>query len=400
MAFYVGALNLVPGSIPIPSATNTGSFLISNGDGTTFWAYPGSPQSQISAGATGANFQFRSILTHGYQHGGYKSSSMWRSVHKTWHTTDTTVSCGEQLDLPWSYSATTWSDYSCFVHGSTSSAVGTASSHTSSYNLHTGMARTQNTGLAGGANTTSVTYPTNATVFGYSGNDPANQSVPYGESGKPQGTGSWELVVARSYAAGATNQAGQVGYISGGSESLATDKLHFPTEVMYSGPARSGDTLVSHATAAYGEFNSYWSFGGQLRKSVFATDVWSTWTPGTAASTDGVTKALTTKLGYHYIGTSSNVTSGFQKFNDTTGTTINGALTKLVAMGEENFQMGQSWGYVLGTYTTGQANYSAKINYLTDVWTAGGTAMQPKGHAGAASGGCSSASATVTANYW
>jgi len=90
MAFYLGAVQVTP--VPTSDANSRGSKLISNGSDGTNWGYMGS-------GFTGftpdnAQWLYRSIFTHGYLAGGYKGSTPWRSVNKTWHQTDTTVYCG------------------------------------------------------------------------------------------------------------------------------------------------------------------------------------------------------------------------------------------------------------------------------------------------------------------
>ena len=64
--------------------------------------------------------------------------------------------------------------------------------------------------------------------------------------------------------------------------------------------------------------------------------------------------------------------------------------------GEENWQIGQNWGYMLGAYDAaplGQNNDAEKVNYLTDTSTAMGSDTQPKGHDGASSGSCATGSA-------
>lgn len=396
MAFYVGSTNYFPGLMPAVSATTTGAPLTNDGT-SAFWAYPGASQT-----AVGAGLQYRSILTHGYVAGGYKDANPWRSLNKTWHATDVTVYCGEQLDKPGAYVGGTFSDFNGYLHGTTDGAWLTASTHTSSYNLHTGNARTINTSASGGQS---------AVAFGYSGNDPNTVSgFPYGDarSGDPlssndtdgpaSGTGTWELSVARTYFNGLTNQQGQVGYIAGGAQSAVTDKFHMPTEIMYQ--TTSCGVTASHTAAGGGDTKGWWSFNGTTKSLTFSTDTYASWTSSPAASPDGVCKILTTKLGYHYVGTGTNNTTGWMKFSDVTGASLSTAVSKPISFGEENFQMGQSWGYMLGTYNGLQINYSTKHDYLTDVITVMGTTTQPKGHAGMSSAGCSSAAATVTSGVF
>ena len=99
MAYKIGshANNLV---IPNMSANTYGSELHA-GDGATrdgYWAYPGGPYTAAASG-----WRYRSIYTHGYMAAGYKGSNAWRTTNKTWHQTDTTLYCGEQLDREGSY---------------------------------------------------------------------------------------------------------------------------------------------------------------------------------------------------------------------------------------------------------------------------------------------------------
>lgn len=381
MAFYVGSTNYFPGIFPLPTTQGNGSPLVANSVTQAFWAYPGSSQ-----GTPAGVLETRSLLTHGYTAGGYKDAIAWRSVNKTWHANDVTLYCGEQLKVGAAYAAGTFSDYNGYQHGA-GGGYATASTHTDSYNLGTGVSRTVNLGLSG-ANP--------GGPFGYAGKDPTGdgQGIAYGGAGAPPGVGSWELSVGRTYFAGTQNQIGQVGYITGGSESTACDKFNFPTEIMYIGTS-SGIT-GQHATAAGGATSMFWSLAGQMRKMLFSTDTWSTWAPGTAAAPDGVCKMLSTKLGYHYVGSGSNSTTPVMKWSDTTGTTLTAALAKPSAQGEENFQMGQNWGYCLGAFNGQQNNYTFKVTYSNDAFTVMGSTTQPKGHAGMSSGVCSSAAASIT----
>ena len=52
---------------------------------------------------------------------------------------------GEQVDRAAAYCDGTWSDFNGYIHGTVNSYAGN-SSHTSSYNLHTGICRNQGDG--------------------------------------------------------------------------------------------------------------------------------------------------------------------------------------------------------------------------------------------------------------
>ena len=71
--------------------------------------------------------------------------------------------------------------------------------------------------------------------------------------------------------------------------------------------------------------------------------------------------------------------------------------TKVRAYGEENMMMGQDKGYMMGQYDGQQNNHTTRWDYSTDVETNMPAATRPKGHYGTSSGGCCSASASVTA---
>jgi hypothetical protein len=406
MPIFLGSIQYVgstgSSAYPLPSSTTNGAYLQAGSNNTAFWSYPGS---QTVSGT----FATRSILTHGYMAGGYKGGAPWRSLNKTWHSSDTTIYLGEQLDRHAAYNGGSFSDFNAYVHGTSttdiSSGLGNfavaalASTHTSSYNLHTGLARivsftgTSYSGPQGAANPWST--------FGYTGKDPSGDGVNYGSAGGTLGTGNMEMTVARSYFGACQDQTGQVGYIGGGSQTQVIDRMHFPTEIMYVHPNNTPATAASHTAAVGGETISYWSFAGSLQKMTYSTGAWSAWSLGSTVtsptlSTDGVCKFLGTKLGYHYGGTGANNTSGFGRWTDSTGIMTSNSLSKPIANGEENFQMGQNWGYCIGTYNGNQINYSYKTIYSTGVSTAGGHAMEPKGHVGASSGVTSSASAMIT----
>ena len=383
MAFYVGSVNFCPGIYPIPTTASAGSFLVADTTTSGFWAYPGSSKSTPSG-----TLQNRSIFTHGYVAGGYKDGNPWRSLNKTWHSNDITIYVGEQLQKAGGYNGGTFSDYNGYVHGATGAYTGSGTD-TSSYSLTTGVARTQLSQYAG-ANP--------GGPFGYTGNNPTGdgQGIAYGST-SAVGTGSWDTSVSRTYFAANVNQIGQVGYITGGSESSNVDKFYMPTEIMYM--TTSHGLTGSHATSAHGATIGWWCIAGSLRYQTYSSDAWSTWSPGTSFSTDGVCKMLSTKLGYHYCGTSSNVTTGFGRWSDSTGSYTSNSLSKPQALGEENMEMGQNWGYCLGQYNGQQNNYTFKVNYSTDAMTVLGTDSQPKGHAGLSSATCSSAAASVVMNF-
>ena len=127
--------------LPAQDNLTRGSYLVSDGSNGAFWQYPG----QIATSTGIDSWRYRSLITHGYISGGYKGSQPWRSMNKTWHNNDTTMYTGEQVDRAAAYCDGTWSDFNGYIHGTVNSYAGN-SSHTSSYNLHTGICRNQGDG--------------------------------------------------------------------------------------------------------------------------------------------------------------------------------------------------------------------------------------------------------------
>lgn len=380
MAFKVGSKSIFPGVYNAPTGAVAGTYIMSNGD-TTYWSYPGELNTVIGSG-----FRYRSLFTHGFLAAGYKNSNAWRSVNKTWHATDTTYYCGEQLDRSGAYIDGVYSDYDGYIMGlPRDMSYSSASTHTSSINLMTGSARARGYSQFG-----SGTAPN----FGYIGDNPTAQGVNYGDGYTTEGTarpgvGGWDMSVARHIHGSMTDQINQKGYIIGGG-SAVVEKLHFPTETMYTSPNNSSSGSAA-STGGYGETMGMGIFAGTGYKMAFSNDTWSSWAnPGS----DGYRKFLPTKWGHTYVGTGANVTLGWAKYNDTTGaqlSTFNG----ISNIGEENLQMGQDWGYMLGNYNGNQNNMTWKFNYSTDAITALGITAQPKGHNGQSSGVCFSAAATI-----
>jgi len=354
---------------PLPEQTDEtrGAYLVSDGPNGAFWSYPGAT---VSSGPL-TGYRYRSIITHGYIGGGYKGSQPWRSLNKTWHTTDTTFYCGEQLDRAASYCDGTWSDYNAYVHGTVNAYQGN-SSHTSSYNLNTGIRRMQGDG-------TFSQYS-----YGYEGDNP-KAVMGYNV------VGGWGMSVGRNDAGCATNQIGQAGYITGGGSEV-TNKLHFGTEIMYT--TTSSGSSSDFVAGVGGETRAYMSWNNGVQQYLtYSNDAWTNF--NFAGGNRGWCKALPTKWGHFYIGTSNNVTTPVRKVRDSDGAALSN-YNRARAAGEENMQMGQDWGYKLGDFDGQQNNHTEKWDYSTDGITTMGFATRPKGHYGQSSAACSSASASVT----
>jgi hypothetical protein len=364
MAFKVGSTTIYPGTLPAITQTTAGTYATTDGANIVF-AYPGSVSSTVGTG-----WQYRTILTHGFLAAGYKGANAWRSVNKTWHATDTTYYCGEQVDRAGSYVDGAFSDYNGYIFGTSDTFQG-GSSHTSSINLHNGVLRMVGPGL----------FSSTQSNFSYTDGQ-----------GNTSDLGGWELPYAKSVGGAMTNSIGQVGYsIGGGITSVA--KLNMYTEIMYT----ASFTLTSNqSTAGWGGQNQgYVSPGYNIVN--WSTESVSSWSAGvTYAAADGQDKTLGSKWGFAYSGVGTNTASlSIGIFSDTTGAHIS-YMSKLRSWGEANNQMGQDWGYMLGQYDGQQNNYTTKTMYSTNVMTQLGQSAQPKGHTGQSSGSCFPAAAAIT----
>lgn len=297
--------------------------------------------------------KFRSIYTRGYLFGGYKDASPWRNTNRTVHSTDITTNLGDHLDFGGAYVDGGFSDYNAYIYG-VDNAFSGISTHTSSVSMLTETARTH--------------------------------------------SANWNTTISRDDAGCLLNSTLTMGYITGGG-STATDKHNYVTEVMYSaGSAPAGPT----AGTAYGAVASWegetrgwiWANGGS--SFIFATEVWIA--GGTTVATDGWGKALSTKHGHAYVKNGGNIVTGAYKLNDTTGAQMRTDLN-FDNSGEENYQIGQNWGYCVGHYNGLQNNNTYKVHSITDVYTVLGSDTQPKGHDGASSGATASASSLILGGF-
>ena len=373
-----GDSNRVVYQSPLPASTSAtrGAPLMSDGT-QAFWAYPRTDPVGLD---TSASYLNRSIFTHGYLAGGYKGSNPWRALNKTWHATDITFYCGDQLDAPMAYGDGTFSDYNGYVHGCVASFTG-SSARTSSYNLHTGISRTNGDS---GFSSSGLTFP-------YTGQNPASEGLSYGTAGYANHVGGWNMPRASDLGGCFSGIETQVGYEFGSGSTVG--KLHFPTEVMYS--ITGANSSSDHYSGSEGENYGFIAAANVRHRMAFSSDTFSA--VSSPFNTHGICKQLSSKHGKNYSGTGVNVTSGFCTFNNETGVIIT-SYSKLAAWGEENYEMGQDWGYMLGNFNGQQNNMTWKYTYSTDAQVAMGFSTQPKGHFGQSSGACSSAAATVTVN--
>ena len=340
-------------AIDFPSSPTTGSLSLQT---PGLYVYDGSGWTQNTAANspdifTTNPFLYRTIYTRGYVSNGYASSTPWQNVNRTVHTTDTTTNLGDMHNNTGSYLDGGWSEYYHYVYNA-SGAVGGSSTNVSAMNMATESSRTH--------------------------------------------LNSWDLKVSRANNGALMNPSLSAAYITAGANAT-TDKHNYATETMYSlgnNCPTSGGTGGGVSRFFGSTYGWVWASGSGGYLS-WTTETWAS--GGLNISTDGQPKGLSTKLGWAYCATGSyGGAATYYKINDLTGSNISTSISRPEACGEENCQVGQYWGYTLGSYNgAAQTNNTTKVNYLTDVVTAMGSDTQPKGHAGMSSGATGSASALI-----
>ena len=340
-------------AIDFPDSPTTGDKWLT---GVGLYVYDGTAWTQnvssVNTSFLDNTFLYRTIYTRGYVSNGYISGTPWKNVNRTAHTTDTTTNLGDMHNNTGSYLDGGWSDYNHYVYNA-SGGVGASSTNVSAMNMAT-------------------------------------------ESSKVH-LSSWDLKTSRANLGALMNPSLTAAYITAGG-SAATDKHNYATETMYIiGSAANSPTGGGTSGGVSRFFGSTYGWvwangvGGYLS---WTTETWTS--GGLTLTTDGQPKGLSTKLGWAYCSTGSYAGAAtYYKINDLTGANISTTIARPESCGEENQQVGQWWGYTLGSYNGVQSNNAQKTMYLTDTVTAMGAATQPSGHSGMSSGCCGSASALI-----
>lgn len=341
--------------LSFPASPSNGTRYVSpNGDMYVYDGYSWNSSSEgINPNPRNNYFRYRTIYTRGYVHCGYQNSSPWRNTNRTVHLTDTTSNLGDMMDNIANYVNGGFSDYNTYMFPNAVAWNG-ASTFVSSMSMITETLRTSSS--------------------------------------------SRDLKVARQDTKTLMNPGLTAIYIAGGG-SAVTEKFNTVTDsMMYQGSvpdcaAGIGGNTYRAYTGFFGEFKGTVGANGNSGSLDFSTETWTGSTWSFAGNLDGVAKGLSSKWGVAYNAT-TNVTGTTYKFNDTTLTQIS-SFGRAESCGEENMQIGQDWGYSLGSYNGAQTNNSYKQSYSVDAEVALGSAGQPKGHGGMSSGCCGTGSCVI-----
>ena len=287
-----------------------------------------------------AQWKFRQVINVGYTGGGYKDGSPWRQVHRTNHATHQTTNLGIQMDHPGSYISGACSDTTFFLWSTPSdNSHFTVSSRTSGFHMYTETSKSHNS--------TFNTY-----------SDRNDSGTSFKET-----------------------------YLSfhGGGDRSGMEVFNLATEARQSnngGDLRSGSTNSAFSDKDQGY---HWadSAGWKVNHQTFSVSGSSHW------SAHGQQKGQPTKVRVGYCGNEGSYNGGYnlRRWNLTNDSNT-GTFSKYRAnCGEENFIMGQDWGYMIGNYDGAQNNGTWQQQFSTDSRT-DHSGLQPTANAGQSSGHC------------
>ena len=287
-----------------------------------------------------AQWKFRQVINVGYTGGGYKDGSPWRQIHRTNHSTHQTTNLGVQMDHPGSYISGACSDTTFFLWSTPSdNSHFTPSSRTSAFHMYTETSKSHNS------------------VFNtYSDRNDS-------------GTSFKETFLS----------------FHGGGDRSGMEVFNLATEARQSsngGDLRSGSTNSAFSDKDQGY---HWadSAGWKVNHQTFSVSGSSHW------SAHGQQKGMPTKVRVGYCGNEGSYSGGYnlRRWNLTNDSNTGTFSKHRSNCGEENFTMGQDWGYMIGNYDGAQNNGTWQQYYHTDSRT-DHSGLQPSANAGQSSGHC------------
>lgn len=272
----------------------------------------------------GGAFLYRQIITTGFVAGGYQNSSPWRNVNKMNHANDVMTNLGDLLTFSAAYTSGACGLVKAYLW-STPNSFDPASKQTSSFNMFT---------------ETNAGIDTRNNMFN-NRND-----------------------------CGTIQKESQFAYITGGGTSNV-DLYNLTTEIMLTGAVAGqggGPDANGGCSAMNDELAGYW-FGNAGQKLTFGTATAYTVAGASNMYTggQGQQKGISSKYGKGYHGNEGSYNNGYNLRRYIFATETYTTVSKPVGnSGEENFDQGQNWQYMMGCYDGAQNNRGWKLTYATD----------------------------------
>jgi hypothetical protein len=303
----------------------------------------GGPNSQGFRDSTSraAQWKFRQIINVAYTGGGYKDGSPWRQIHRTNCATHQTTNLGIQMDHPGSYISGACNDTTFFLWSTpTDNSHFTPSVRTSAFHMYTETGKSH--------------------LDQYNSYSDRNDSC----------TSFKET--ALSFHAG------------GGRTGLEIFNLSTEARQAQTGSdlRNGGDTNSAFSDKDYGY---HWGegAGSKVNHSTYSVSGSAFW------ASHGQQKGMPTKVRLGYCGNEGSYSGGynFRTWNLVNDSSVDTFSKYRPNCGEENFTMGQDWGYMIGNYDGAQNNGTFLQYYHTNSRTDVG-GLQPSANAGQSSGHC------------
>ena len=295
------------------------------------------PPNRYMAGSGGpVSFLLRQVITKGYVLAGYRNSQPWTSVNEVTHSTDITIDLGGPLNNSTAYPGGMCDDTFAYLLKA-NNAVGGTGTNVNKYNMRT-----------------------NVSVIG--------PSSPYNV-----GNAGTIMHKEQDYAYGKPADG-----------SAAIMKFNFTTQSWMSSLGASYGNNSQTMSAFYHEKVGYHYGDDNGVKLTFATESQA---QSPINGVHGQQKAISSKLERLYAGNEGSYNGGYnlRRFAVATETNIGTVSKPIGNCGEEDFDMGQNWQYMLGNYNGEQNNRSWRFNYATASAYEGGATMQSKGVPGRSS---------------
>lgn len=304
---------------------------------------------QVDNTTGGADYAFlyRQIITTSYVVGGYKDSVPWKNVNRMVHATDVCTNLGDQIAENANYTSGVCNLTKGFLWGAAAAAFNQTTTTTVAFN----MATETSAGTNANWNITAARNDC-GTVF-------KEHSFAWVIGGGPGGVDLFNLTTETMSSTGLTSITGSSDY-------------------QY-GVATVSDELKGFA----------WADGATAKLS-FATGSTLSISGGTVSGSSGQQKGINSKLRRGYAGNEGTYEAGYNLRRWDLVTEVNlGTTAKPIGnSGEENFDMGQNWQYMLGMYNGAQNNRGWRFNYVTETGYELGSGSTRTGVPGGSSGHC------------
>jgi hypothetical protein len=276
----------------------------------------------------------RQIITTGYQHGGYQTNVVFNTSNRTIFATDTTVDLtgtDQKQEAGHNYQSQACNKTFSFTWGASGSHC-VAASNVICFNMRTEVRRTS----------------------GY--------------------TRSWPFAHINN---GTVQQEWYKAWITSTYGSSATYEFDLVTETL--GSNYGNNTGGQNWASSHENLGIF--YGNGERNWYFATRTMTT-RSGTLVAGDGLQHTMQFKQGMHLAGREGNPSTNWRQTDMVTNISRDVLGAKPAYSGEENFSVGQDWGYCLGFYNGNHVNTTYKMIYSTSTGQTMGSATEPKGNGG------------------